>query len=265
MPDNQANSNTVYSGPYQTKQEHSLNSNILQSARDSFEAAGLYFSSNAISDASVRARYADGIRRVSKMVQEEVDSGRMSVADGASFCQTMRNQIMEETRKITSPQALPFAQVKKAQGLHLETLLDRYSDRLFSKPFRSLTDAEKDRAYYAVIEAAGRNNVKITAKTARLRVAGKVGILVTAALAGYEIATADDKVGEAARQGTVIEGGMIGGALAALAVSSVCGPGAPFCAIAVLIIGSTAGATITGAAYDVYMDEVREFQAWKIR
>jgi hypothetical protein len=155
--------------------------------------------------------------------------------------------------------------VKKAQGLHLETLLDRYSDRLFSKPFRSLTDAEKDRAYYAVIEAAGRNNVKITAKTARLRVAGKVGILVTAALAGYEIATADDKVGEAARQGTVIEGGMIGGALAALAVSSVCGPGAPFCAIAVLIIGSTAGATITGAAYDVYMDEVREFQAWKIR
>jgi hypothetical protein len=58
---------------------------------------------------------------------------------------------------------------------------------------------------------------------------------------------------------------MIGGALAGLAVSSVCGPGAPLCAIAVLLIGSAAGATITGAAYDVYMDEVREFQAWRIR
>jgi hypothetical protein len=133
---------------------------------------------------------------VSKLVQEEVDSGRMSAADGAAFCQTMRNQIMVETRKVTPPQGLPFAQAKKAEGLHLDTLLDRYSERLFSKPFRNLTDAEKDRAHYAVIEAAGRNNVKVTAKTARLRVAGKVGILVTAALAGYEIVKADDKVSE---------------------------------------------------------------------
>jgi hypothetical protein len=264
MTNAQGNS-TVLHGPYETRQEHSLDRAFLKSARESLEAAGIYFSTSAISDATVRARYAEGIRRISRMVQEEVDAGRMSASEGAAFCNSMRNQIMEETRRVTSPQGLAAAQAKKAHGYTLDTILDRYSNRLFSKPFRYLTEAEKDQAYYSAIEAAGRNDVVVTAKTARLRTAGKVGILVSAALAGYSILTADDKLTETARQGTIIEGGMIGAFLAGLTISTICGPGAPFCAVAVLIIGSTAGATVTDVAYDRYLDEVREFQEWGIR
>ncbi|MGA7815088.1 hypothetical protein, partial [Caballeronia sp.] len=260
----QASTSTAVNGPFQTKQEHALSSNVLKNARDSLESAGLYFSTMAISDAAVRARYDDGIRRLSGIVQEEVNAGRITPLEGAEFCQSTRNQIMEETRKVTSPWGLASAQNLKGEGVGLETILDRYSNRLFSKPFRLLTEAEKDRAYYAVIEAAGRSNAKVSAKTARLRVGGKVGILITGALAAYSIASADDKITETARQGTVVTGGMIGGALAGLAVSSVCGPGAPFCAIAVLIIGSSAAASLTDAAYDLYLEEVREFQAWGI-
>jgi hypothetical protein len=265
MSEVHASSSTVVNGPFQTKQNHSLPGNILKDARDSLEGAGVYFSTTAISDATVRTRYADGIRRLSGLVQEEVNSGRITVAEGAEFCQSMRNQIMEETRKVTSPWGLASAQNLKGHGIGLETVLDRYSNRLFSKPFRGLTDAEKDQAYYAVIEAAGRSNATVNAKTARLRTGGKVGILMTGALAAYSIASADDRVTETARQGTAIEGGMIGGTLAGLAVSTICGPAAPFCAIAVLLIGSSAGAWVTGATYDLYLDEVREFQTWRIR
>ncbi|NIF81311.1 hypothetical protein F3J20_28700 [Paraburkholderia sp. Cy-641] len=265
MSEVQANPSIVRSGPFQTKQEHSLQTDILKDTRHALEAAGFYFSSSAISDANVRTRYDAGVKRMSEMVQDEVNSGRMTVAEGAEFCNTMRNQIMEETRKVTSAWGLARAQGMKGQGISYEAILDRYANRLFSKPFRSLTSEEKDQAYYAAIEAAGRSNAKVNAKTARMRTAGKVGLLVTGALAVWAIAGADDKVTETARQGTILKGGMTGAALASMAVGSICGPGAPFCAIAVLIIGSTAAATVTDIAYDDYLDEVKEFQAWRIR
>lgn len=265
MSEVQSNSRNIINGPFQTKQEHSLASNFLKDARYGLEAAGVYFSATAISDAAVRVRYDSGIRRMSEMVQSEVDSGKITAVEGARFCQQMRNQIMEETRKVTSTWGLASAQNKKGQGLGLETVLDRYSNRKFSKPFSSLTDAEKDQVYYATIEAAGRSNSTVNAKTVRLRNCGKVGLLITGTLAAYAIANAKDKVTETARQGTAIEGGLIGTALAGLAVGSICGPGAPVCAIAVLIIGSTAGSTLADIGYDYYLDELKEFQAWRIR
>jgi len=256
----------AFNGTYQTKHEHALDgANILRSAREALESAGVYFGAQAITDAQTRTRYAEGIRRMSQMVQDEVNAGKMTAAEGAAFCQQMRNRIMEETRKATSPQGLPFAQAKKLDGRSLDWLLDRYSQKLFSKPFSSLSAAERDRAYWAVIEAAGHNNASVTAKVARLRIAGKVGILITAALAAHEIVAANNKVTETARQGTIIEGGVLGGFIAGVAVSLVCGPAAPICAIAVLLIGSTAGTVATQRAFDTYEDELREFQAWQMR
>jgi len=265
MSEVQSTLNTIINGPFQTKQEHSLASNILKDARNALEAAGVYFSTTAISDAAVRVRYESGIRRMSEMVQSEVDSGQITAAEGAQFCQKMRNQIMEETRRVTSTWGLAFAQNTKGQGLGLEKILDRYANRNFSKPFASLTDAEKDQVYYAAIEAAGRSNARVSAKTARLRNGGKVGLLITGTLAAYAISKADDKIAETARQGTVIEGGLIGAALAGLTVAAVCGPGAPVCAIAVLIIGSSVASTLVDVGYDYYLDELKEFQAWRIR
>jgi len=264
MPDN-ALTLTVVEGSFAADREHILRTDVFESARHSLESAALYFSENAIADATVRVKYVDGIRRMSRMVLEEVSAGRMSAAEGAAFCHNMRNRIMEATRKVTSPQGLAFAQAKKADGRRLGALLDRYANRMFSKSFGALTEAQKDQAYYAVIDAAGRNNAKVTARTARLRVAGKVGILLTGALAGHAIVSAEDKATEAARQVTILEGGLVGGALAGMSVSALCGPGAPICAIAVLIVGSTTGALLTEKAYDVYLDEVREFREWGIR
>jgi hypothetical protein len=255
-----------YEDQYDTNKEHSLDgSKILEAARNSLESAGASFATDAIVDSDTRQRYMDGIKRISRTVQTEVDSGHISAADGASYCQEMRNRILMEARKITSPQALGYAQYKKADGRSLPWLLDKYSDKLFQKPFSTLTDAEKDRAYYAVIEAAGRDDAKITAATGRLRTVGKVGLLITAALAAHAILTADDKIKEAAKQGTVLQGGVLGGYLAGLAVASICGPGAPFCAIAVVLIGSVMGSLSTEYSFDAYSDETEEYRTWKIQ
>lgn len=53
----------------------------------------------------------------------------------------------------------------------------------------------------------------------------------------------------------IIGGGAAGGLLAGLGVSLICGPGAPFCAIAVVLAGGAVG----GIAADALDDELEEF------
>lgn len=255
----------TFDGPYATGHEHVLNANILGSARDALESAAVKFSMDVISDAGVRARYVEGIQRVSRMVQAEVDSGRMSVADGARYCNTVRNQILVETRKVTSATARAYAEKKKPVGPTLQESLDKYARKLYGKAFAELNDAERNRASYMVIESAGRNDVAVTTGTRALKVAGKVSMLITGALAAQSILASRNKVREFARQGTVIQGGILGGFLAGFAVSTICGPGAPVCALAVSLVGVTFGAMVTEAAFDAYEDELEEFSAWGIR
>lgn len=264
MAENQTASATFY-GPYQTKHEHALDGDVLKSARDALESAAAKFSADAISDATVRARYTAGIQRVSRMVQTEVDSGHMSIADGAKYCNELRNQILVETRKVTSSAARAYAEKKKPVGPTLQESLDKYSRKAYGKPFAELSEAERNRVSYSVIESAGRNDTAVTAGTRKLRVAGKVGILITGALAAHAILTAPNKIQETARQGTVIQGGVLGGYLAGLATTWVCGPGAPLCALAVAILGVAVGSIATESAFNAYEDEIEEFGAWGIR
>lgn len=256
--------NAVIDGPFQTKQEHSLPTELLRDARDSLEAAGAKFSVDAISDEAIRGRYVAGIQRVSQFVQSEVDSGELTAYEGAKHCNELRNQILVETRKVTSSWNRARAEKKKPRGPTLEESLDKYSFKLFKKPFSTLSTIEKDTASYAVIASAGRNDVRVTSGTQLLRSAGMGAILLTAGLAAYAILEADDKVTETARQGTMIEGGVLGGYLAGLATASLCGPGAPLCALAVAIAGTATGSLAAEYAFDKYQIEIQELRKWGV-
>lgn len=264
MSENETGSVT-FRGQYPPGGEHALDADALGLSREALESAAAKFSLDVISDAAVRARYVEGIRRVSRMVQDEVDSGRMSAADGAKYCNLLRNQILVETRKVTSAVARAYAEKRKPVGPSLQESLDKYARKQFGKTFAELNEAEKNRASYLVIESAGRNDAVVTIGTRTLRTAGKVGILVTAALAADAILKSDDKVQALVRQGTVMQGGILGGYLAGLAASSLCGPGAPLCALGVTLIGVAFGTKVTEAVLDVYEDELEEFRNWGIR
>ena len=55
------------------------------------------------------------------------------------------------------------------------------------------------------------------------------------------------------------------GWLAGLDVIPICGPGAPICAIAVVLAGSIGGSMIGSAVADSLDDEIEEFTRWNIR
>ena len=252
-------------GPFAVGQEHELPS-PLRLARDEFEAAASRFATDAIRDARLRQLYTSNIQRISREVQAEVDAGRVSVLEGARFCQRMRNQIMEETRVASSAQGRAYAESMKKDGRSLGALLDKYAVEHFQRPFDGLSEAEKSKVFYSVIESASRDRSKVSAATRRLAVLGKVGLIVTAILAVHAVAVADDKPTEAIRQGVLIGGGFVGGGVAgAVLAAPLCGPGAVVCAVAIVLLGSVAGSLVADSWMRTAYDELEEFLRWELR
>ena len=171
---------------------------------------------------------------------------------------------MAEHRKFTSVQGLALAERHKKSPPSLDQLIDKYAKQKFGKDFKDLTPTQKSTIHYEILESSARDNPKFTAANKRLKVIGKVGILVTAALATHAVLTAENKPKEAIKQGMQIGGGVAGGWLAGLAVSAVCGPGAPICAISLVLLGSLAGGLAGSAAADSLDEELEEFTKWKI-
>lgn len=251
-------------GQYQTQSGHTIPRSPLEEAIAGMEGASTKFSLDAISDAQTRASYAANIKRVSAQVRADVAAGKISSQVGVEFCHEMRNKIMTEHRKITSATGLAKAEQYKKTPPTLPQLFEKYAADKFGKPYDALTAEQKKLIHYEVIESSGRDSAKFTKGTQRLRIMGKVGILVTAAFATYEILNAENKVKETARQGMIIGGGAAGGLLAGLGVSLICGPGAPVCAIAVVLAGSAVGGVAGSLTADALDDELEEFSKWEV-
>jgi hypothetical protein len=254
----------AFEGSYQTQNEHALQRSPLDEAIAGLEGAATRFSLDAIQDAQTRSNYAANIRRLSEQVRIDVLEGRISAREGVEFCYEMRNKIMAEHRKLTSAPALARAEQYKKTPPTLPQLFEKYATDTFGQSYESLSVDQKKQIHYKVIESSGRDNVRFTKGTERLRIMGKVGVLVTAAFATYDILNAENKVKETARQGMIIGAGAAGGLLAGLGVSLLCGPGAPVCAIAVVLAGSTLGGVAGSLAADALDDELEEFSQWEV-
>lgn len=251
-------------GRFQTQSGHTLPRTPLEEAIAGMEGAATRFSLDAINDAQTRASYAANIRRMSAQVRADVAAGRLNSQAGVEFCHELRNKIMAEHRKLTSVTGLAKAEQYKKTPPTLPQLFEKYAASKFGKSYDTLSVEQKKQIHYEVIESSGRDNAKFTKGTDRLRTMGKVGILVTAAFATYEILNADNKVKETARQGMILGGGAAGGILAGFGVSLICGPGAPFCAIAVVLGGSAIGGIAGSMAADSLDDELEEFSKWEV-
>ncbi|MGY2292634.1 hypothetical protein ACW9H6_23030 [Pseudomonas sp. SDO528_S397] len=253
----------LVTGSYVIQKAHTLENSPLDMAIAGMEGAATRFSMDAISDAKTRANYISNIKRISIETKAEVIAGKISAREGVEFCQEMRNRIMLEHRKFTSAQGLAFAERKKKLPPTLQETLDKYALRAEKIEYNKLTAEQKNRVHYSILESSGRDNAAVSNVTKKLRLMGKVGILITATFAVYEIMNADNKVKETARQSIIIGGGAAGGGLAGLGVSALCGPGALVCAVAIVLAGSIAGGIAGSMAADSLDEELEEFSKWK--
>jgi len=248
---------------YPAQNNHAIDDDVLSKALESFEGVALKFSKDFISDAMHRESYNRNVRRVKAEVVSQVRSGSISVKEAAQFCYEARNKIMAETRAKTSVHGLAIAEKKKIVSPALEEVLNKKTEKKFGKKFAELSKGQKDSVYYEIVESSARPNAKFNTVNKVLKVSGKVLIVVTIAYATYEIANADNKPKEVIKQGITIGGGLAGGALAGLAVSAVCGPGAPFCAIGLMLGGGVASGWAASEFADSLDDELEEFTKWQ--
>lgn len=250
---------------YLVRENHSVDLEILERALESFEGVALKFSVEVIKDANQRGNYNENVKRVKAQVLIQVNNGSLSAKEAAEFCYEMRNKIMAETRARTSMIGRAIAEKEKAIPPTLEKLLDDKSSKRFGQKFSELSGYQRSSIHYEIIEASARPSTKFNVRNKVLAVAGKVLIVVTVAYVVYDVANAENKQKEIAKQALVIGGGALGVVIAKSFGSLLCGPGAPICAIAVLL---TAGLTLGWGAsefVEFFDDELEEFTKWQVK
>ncbi|PAK13858.1 hypothetical protein [Burkholderia ubonensis] len=278
----------TYTGSYPVNQEHQLEG-LLEMALQKFQQTAQQIAVSFIQDARTRQEYMRQIEEIPKVVRAELSSGRVGLPEAVRFAQTIRNQIMKEARAATSATGLALAERHKKEGLTERYLLERYSaiqnvpgvkemrppeqkayiqsivDGRTPSVFDRLNQQQRARVFYSIIDASGRDSVDFTNFALKYAAIGKVFTAMTAILAVYSVATSKDKAYETNRQASAIGGSLLGGALAGMTVGSICGPGAPICAFAVVAAGSLAGAVTMEKANELYQAELQEFMKWQIR
>jgi hypothetical protein len=104
--------------------------------------------------------------------------------------------------------------------------------------------------YQAVVQGAGRDLSDVTRKAAKLGPPGKGLLGLTLAVAVYNVATADNQVKGAGKEGVLVGGGALGGIGGGALAGLACGPGAPVCVTLGVFVGGAAGALGAEFAFD---------------
>jgi hypothetical protein len=214
---------------------------VAQALRE-FESEGLNFGSRFIQDAGVRANYFREIKRTSADILQRVNSGKTTAIDGATEANTLRNEIMEASRIKSSDIGAAGAVKLKQTGKTLADLQEKGAMEKFGRSFEQLKESEQNQVFLGIVESAGRSRPSVTLRVARLGKLGKGFIVLTIALAVYNIATADDKVEATAREVGDASAGFLGGAAGGALAGLACGPGAPVCVTVGVFVGGALGA-----------------------
>jgi hypothetical protein len=235
---------------------------MLKKALHQLSAQALDFANSFIKDAGVRQNYIDKIKKMSDEILADINAGQATAREGAEFANQVRNQIMEECRVQSSAIGKAMAEAEKKRGKSIEELIRKYSRDTFGKEFEELTHIQKQSVYKKIVEASGRSSPKFSAKIPRWQLLGKGCLLVTVAITTYNIWTAENKIQAGLKEGIVLGGGFLGGAIAGSATGLVCGPGAPACSTVLFIIGGIIGTLAGEGVATLAEDQILEFSEW---
>lgn len=210
------------------------------------EAAAVNFGYRFINDAMVRAEYISRTKEMARELRAACATGSLSYRQAAEAANEMRNEIMEFARVKSSDIGRAKAAALKAKGLDLDEVLQKYAQSKFQKAFRELTSEEANRVYLEVVDAAGRPNPRVSAKTARLGGVGKGLWVLTACVAIYNVSVSNNKPKTIGREAANIGGGFGGGAAAGAVAGIWFGP----VGIAIgVIIGGVLGSIVSDQVY----------------
>ena len=197
----------------------------LESALSLLKTEAINFGQRAIHDGPLRRKYVAEAEGIARRLWNDARAGRTTIADAAREAHHLRERLIISTRLESSDLGFAYAEKEKARLKSLPELQEHYAQKLKGQSFDSLSTAEKNRVWRNIVDASGRTRPSANTLAKHLSKAGRGFVLLSAALAVYNVATAEDKGKQAAKEGATagagVLGGMAGGAVAGLAFGPV--------------------------------------------
>jgi hypothetical protein len=231
------------------------NGNELETALHLFESESAAFAKSVISDPAARLEYTKRTKAAISELIELVKQRKITPHEAARSANAMRNQLMILARSRLSDFGLAVSKEMKANGRTLVELEEAYSRKRFGRAFATLSQAERDAVWMDIIHAAGRANPKVNLRAKWFGMAGRTILVVSLACAVYHIATADDQVREAVKEGTGIAAGAAGGAVGTIAVITLASNPAGWAVGLAMIVGAAIAAAGSNELFDYFWPE----------
>jgi hypothetical protein len=229
--------------------------NELQTALHLFESEAAAFAKMVISDPAARLEYNKRTKAAAAELIELVKQRKVTPHEAARSANAMRNQVMILARSRLSDFGLAVSEAMKANGRTLAELEEAYARKHFGRTFATLTQAERDAVWMDIIHAAGRSNPKVNLQAKWFGIAGRTILVVTLACAVYHVATADDKVREAGKEGTGVAAGLAGGAVGTMTVLALASNPAGWAVGLAMFIGAAIAAAGSSELFDYFWPE----------
>jgi hypothetical protein len=229
--------------------------NELQTALHLFESESAAFAKSVVVDPAARNEYARHTKAAVSELVELVKQRKITPHEAARSANAMRNQLMVLARSRLSDFGLTVSRDMKANGRALAGLEEAYAKKRFGRAFASLTQAERDQVWMEIVHAAGRSNPKVNLSAKWFGIAGRTILVVSLACAVYHVATAEDHVREAAKEGTGIAAGAAGGAIGTATVLALASNPAGWAVGLALIVGAAIAAAGSNELFDYFWPE----------
>jgi hypothetical protein len=216
------------------------------------QATANNFAATCINDSRVRLQYVRDIQGVSQEFRSAVGAGKLTPRAAAERVNQLRNQIMDLARLRSSATGRAYATRLKQSGKTLGELAEKYAQRLCGKAFGALSESQQTAVYTEIISAGGKADPAVMTISQNLGRIGQRLFLISLAIAIFEIARAENKPREVARQGVLASAGIAGGwAIGAGAVATgACAATAPVCVGVMAVVGGLLFAFGADLAFD---------------
>ena len=247
---------TVRSTPKEDKEPAVVYVNEFETQIKLFESQMAAACREAIKSEDVRAEYMRRIKAASDELIEMVRSRKITPHEGAISAYNLRNKILLTLRGDLTSFGLAYSRnIKPDSGRPFEYYLNKNSQELFNKPYQSLTTEQKERVLIKLVEKAGKSNSDVSVKAKFFGMAGRALLIVTLAVAVYNVIEAEDKERQALKEGATLGGGIAGGIAGGAAVFAIASNPAGWVVGLATLVGAALTGVGTSEVFDYFWPE----------
>ncbi|MGH9764458.1 MAG: peptidoglycan-binding domain-containing protein, partial [Blastocatellia bacterium] len=195
-----------------TLDPHSAEDAEVTRALNLLEETATNFAWRTISDAKVRQEYLQLTKKYSQELMDGYSRGNMSAKSAAEAAHGMRNSVLDAMRLKSSDVGRAYAEWKKPVPPAFNDLEEKYAMQMFGKSFGDLRENLRNNVWLKIVERSGEPQRAVTAESVVLGRLGRGLVVMSLAVAVYDVSVSDNKPRAAAREGANIAGGFAGGA-----------------------------------------------------